>query len=263
MLGITHKFASVQHPKSNGRVERKWTFEKILKTLLVRNPGNWSMKLAEAAQIYNINPTIFNQSPRYLAIGTSPSIDPLRQQLAKEFEEHHTENDADDDDDNGVYSRDLTMIRLYELDAPRESRDDHTALKKRNMAMINTLKVPYGTPAVCMKGRLVYKKRPSKRSKSESDYDGPYQIQEVLRKGAYRLVNMKGQPDKNTIHQDNLKLAHSFENSPIQTLSSFRKSLHDVEQKLLDKMIQENQMELHELSLTDLKQRRKGMMLFS
>ena len=140
--------------------------------------------------------------------------------------EEHEENPNDEQQEEGREQqisreeqqdgRDLVHLRIYELEAIKKARKLHTNLKTRRNAVQNMLKEPYGIPAPFTKGQWVYRIR-AKARKYESNFDGPYQVQEVLGKGAYKLRDITGR-EKGIYNQDQLKLAYSADNDPIQVL---------------------------------------------
>ncbi|KAF6069716.1 Reverse transcriptase (RNA-dependent DNA polymerase) family protein [Candida albicans] len=275
---IQHHITSAHHPRGNGRVEKvNHLLKKILKALTNDTMQDWDLKLYDALRIYNATPTIFNYTPLYLALGIEPHhnlnqlqkdlIENLQKELPPEVQstEEHEENPNDEQQEEGREQqisreeqqdgRDLVHLRIYELEAIKKARKLHTNLKTRRNAVQNMLKEPYGIPAPFTKGQWVYRIR-AKARKYESNLDGPYQVQEVLGKGAYKLRDITGR-EKGIYNQDQLKLAYSADNDPIQVFSSFNKEYDRVQQKLLDKIQSERDHQLNCLSVQHLHRQRR------
>ncbi|KHC71602.1 hypothetical protein MGS_04634, partial [Candida albicans P78042] len=275
---IQHHITSAHHPRGNGRVEKvNHLLKKILKALTNDTMQDWDLKLYDALRIYNATPTIFNYTPLYLALGIEPHhnlnqlqkdlIENLQKELPPEVQstEEHEENPNDEQQEEGREQqisreeqqdgRDLVHLRIYELEAIKKARKLHTNLKTRRNAVQNMLKEPYGIPALFTKGQWVYRIR-AKARKYESNFDGPYQVQEVLGKGAYKLRDITGR-EKGIYNQDQLKLAYSADNDPIQVFSSFNKEYDRVQQKLLDKIQSERDHQLNCLSVQHLHRQRR------
>ena len=275
---IQHHITSAHHPRGNGRVEKvNHLLKKILKALTNDTMQDWDLKLYDALRIYNATPTIFNYTPLYLALGIEPHhnlnqlqkdlIENLQKELPPEVQstEEHEENPNDEQQEEGREQqisreeqqdgRDLVHLRIYELEAIKKARKLHTNLKTRRNAVQNMLKEPYGIPAPFTKGQWVYRIR-AKARKYEPNFDGPYQVQEVLGKGAYKLRDITGR-EKGIYNQDQLKLAYSADNDPIQVFSSFNKEYDRVQQKLLDKIQSERDHQLNCLSVQHLHRQRR------
>lgn len=228
---IRVNYSSSYHPIANGKIEKaNGLLKKIIIGLTNSDLSKWQEVLHVAVNIYNLTPSVFNFSPYYLAMGITTSVNEFSQQLARSFERDET---TDED------SIDTITLRLYEIDSMLLSRDDHTDLKMRRSAWINTMKKPFQKPAKFLKGDWVYRKKAKKSNKSDPNYDGPYQIIEVHDKDNYNILDSNGNVIKTTVHHDDLKYSYAFDDSPIVALSNYKNALRDIEQKLLDKISHE------------------------
>lgn len=236
-LNIQHKLASNYHPMTNGRVEKaNGLLKKILKGLTNGTMTDWPDFLEHAVNIYNSTPSIFNRTPLYLAIGKTTPMNEFGERMYQEFQTEN--NDQRNSEEANATDIDNQMIRLYELEMMNKDREINTDLKKRRMTMMNLLKKPFGIPAGYAKGEWVLKKK-RKKKKTDPDYDGPYQIVKVNSNDAYTLRNKNGREEKGTYNGDMLRPAYMFEDSPIQAASNWKRSLQEVEKKLLTKIVDE------------------------
>lgn len=236
--------SSLYHPRSNGRCEKfNHLLKKIMRGLTNNTWSNWLLILPRAVQIYNMLPLIFDMSPYYLAYGINAdgetSLD-TRELVTSSEEQPPPSHDPMEEQRISLMLKDDHVLRLYQLDNLMTDREEHTSLKKRRQAMRNLVKGPYGNPATFTKGQWIFK-RNRKTKKNQSNYTGPFQIYKVLPHGAYMLQNAAGYIQKGTYNHDWLVPCFAWEDSPIHALSQFNQSLREVEQKWLDKLLQDDE----------------------
>lgn len=249
--GIQMNFASTYHPIANGRIERQnGLLKAVLRGLTKKRMLDWVENLPEAVEIVNGTPSVLGFSPYFLAMGINDNNKELAKYVDAEFLhefEREMESTEQDVGDANQEMTDITMIRLYEIEAIMKARDKHNDLKTRRMAWINAMRTPFDDRGRFGKGDFVLR-RAAKKFKNDPNYTGPFRITSVHDKNNYQITDLKGKVVQGTVHHDDLIRSYVFDQTPIHAMSLYKKSLFDMEKKILDKITDEISLQVVKLN---------------
>ncbi|XP_057457904.1 uncharacterized protein LOC130748677 [Lotus japonicus] len=181
-MGIEMRFASVEHPQSNGQVE---SANKVIlngvKKCLAEAKGLWVDELIIVIWAYNTTPqSTTGETPFKLTYGVDAMIPVEVQDVTFRVSTYNEEHND--------------MNRLVDLNLADETQAEvrlrQAVVKQRSERRYNTRVVPRQMEA----GDLVLrsKTRGPDDSKLSPNWEGPYRIRRELGQGAYHLEELSG-----------------------------------------------------------------------
>ena len=179
-LGTTVRFASVAHPQANGQVEAvNKKIMQLLKRSLGDAKGLWAEKLPEVLWALRTTPTeATGRTPFSLMFG-SECVLPIEQALpsARVIEFDEVTNDISRRLDLDLLEEDRVAANIRNLEhKQRVARFYNARVREKQFYL----------------GDLVMKRIIPPPAKLRPQWEGPFQITEVLSKGAYRLSTLGG-----------------------------------------------------------------------
>ncbi|KAJ8651966.1 hypothetical protein O0I10_012456 [Lichtheimia ornata] len=225
---ITHKLASTYHPETNANIER-WnrTFGQILRTLPEEEKRDWHLYLP--AIVYASRTTRHKSTkhtPFFLTYGRDP-----HSPLDRHLEDHDDDDDEDLDEDENqdetekeiekeaekeekqikeiiahfkCHIEQIKQIRAQALEAICKSQETQKRrFEKKILSTKRELKPPFNIGDHV----LVYNSSlDSKLSKLWQQWDGPYIIHKVKRRGTYILKTLNGDTLPGPVHGNRMKI---------------------------------------------------------
>jgi hypothetical protein len=191
-LGIKLAFASVNHPESNGAVERAngLIFSAVSKVLFDMPKGKWAQELVTSVWGHNISHTrTIGFTPFRLLYGEEAiTLEELK------LGSFHTEIAA------------TTLIQRYvELEAAENASLQATS----NLDKYHEETKIWRDKNVLWKninpGDMVLFRHPDKKGKLQSQWYGPFIVANMVKLGVYRLLNEEGLKTSHTWNIDNLR----------------------------------------------------------
>ena len=197
-FGINKGFSVPYHPQSNGQVE---AVNKVIKTTLKRRldalKGRWAAELPMVLWSYRTTArTTTGETPFSMAYGTEAMI-PAEIKIPsfryENFDETVNDSLLAAERDMIEERREVARIRI-EAQKRRMARYYDSKVKERKFKVGDTvLKQVFQNTKEPGAGALGY------------SWEGPYQITEVLRSGAYRLADLAGIPLRLPWNAEHLK----------------------------------------------------------
>ena len=180
LLRIRHRFTSVYHPQANGQVENaNRTVLDGLKKRLEGAAGNWVDILPSVLWAYcTTHRTTTGETPFSLAFGTEAVI-PVEigePTLRVEYYDEKTNNSR-------------LQANLDLLEEKREVAYVRAEAYKQRAAQYYNSRVRARS---FQKGDLVLRKIQTPGHKLGPNWEGPYRVEEVIGRGAYKLQDMAG-----------------------------------------------------------------------
>ena len=181
---IQHRLTSVAHPQSNGEAEvTNRTILHGLKTRLNAAKGLWAEELTSVLWAYRTTPrTAIDESPFNLAYGTEAVL-PIEVSLQSLRIDNYEEPE----------NSDRRRIDLDLLSSTRLQAQIRMAAYQQKVAKYYNARVKEQTFRT---GDMVLRRaevsRPMEQGKLSPNWEGPYQVEEVIRPGTYRLKTLEG-----------------------------------------------------------------------